>query len=585
MITLIFTILFILVVYNHIVYPLILKKIKVESNQKIKEVFSDDKRKVAVVVSAYNEEKFIENKIMDFKKLNFKNKHLFVFNDASTDKTSEILGKYLKDADITIINKETNKGKVNSINHYINVFSKNYDYTVFTDVSSSFESDFIEKTLSHFSKKENISVVSSAYYPHENSKDMKYWLFQRELKKKEEQMGNVIGVHGSGYMIKNTFLNPLPINTINDDFVLPSKTIINGGKVIYSDVPTYELENDNANELNYVRRIRIGAGNIQQTFSCWKLLNVFERPLTAINFFSMKVLRSLMPVILMTMVLLVPFVENILISKIATIGLAFVVGYILLFNFLESIQNSKLASLPYYILKSYYYSGIGIFYFLIAKRIKGWYEPMFSRRISFFKRFFDFTTALFLLILSLPILIIAVIALKIEDMNAPIFFKQKRVGIIKENGQQLFEVIKLRTMIVDAEKGTGAVFATRGDPRITKVGRFLRKSRIDEIPQFFNVILGDMSLVGPRPERPEIMSELKKDLPDFYKRTEYTKPGITGLAQVRIGYNETLADLSEKYKIDQEYKKLSNESIFDNIYQDIKIMLFTVLIVVSMKGI
>ena len=104
-------------------------------------------------------------------------------------------------------------------------------------------------------------------------------------------------------------------------------------------------------------------------------------------------------------------------------------------------------------------------------------------------------------------------------------------------------------MRVDAEKGTGAVLATKGDPRVTRVGAFLRKTRLDELPQFFNVLFGDMSLVGPRPERPELLETLAQAIPYFEERTRGVKPGLTGLAQISLGYSGSAAPDTEAGKV------------------------------------
>tara|TARA_Y100000588_G_scaffold153442_1_gene167579 strand:- start:36707 stop:38464 length:1758 start_codon:yes stop_codon:yes gene_type:complete len=584
MTTTIFLILISLVVYNHIVYPLFLKLVKENKESNNGSVSIDYEKKVAVVVSAFNEERFIEEKILNFKSLNYKNKKLFIYNDGSKDETFDILKKYKHENNIFIFNKVKNRGKVDSINSYIKKYSMDFDYTIFTDASSSFDSDFIERMVFKIEEKENISVVSSSYIPHKDSPDQKYWVYQRKIKSKEECLGNVLGVHGSGYMIKNSYLEVLDVNIINDDFVIPSKTIKKDGKVVYSNIPSYELENDNKKGLNFIRRVRIGAGNMQQIFSCFYLFNIFKRPLTAFNFFSIKVLRTFMPIILLSIILLTPFVENEFIMKMSTVFFSFLIIYIVLMLYFKELQSKKVFNLPLYVLKSYYYSGVGIYYYLIAKRIGGWYDPLYSKRLAFVKRTIDVLFSILLLSLSTPILLISIFFLKIENFKAPVFFKQTRVGIIKDGKQHYFKVIKLRSMIVDAEKDTGAVFATKNDPRVTKVGRILRKFRIDEIPQFFNVLRGDMSLVGPRPERPEIMEKIKYEVPYFYKRTENIKPGITGLAQVRSGYNETFADLKEKYEIDKEYKEKSNESILEIIYTDIKIMFSTISVVLLMKG-
>lgn len=142
------------------------------------------------------------------------------------------------------------------------------------------------------------------------------------------------------------------------------------------------------------------------------------------------------------------------------------------------------------------------------------------------------------------------------DSEGPIFFRQKRAGRLIEEGTDghqyrwvEFNMIKFRTMRVDAEKGIGAVVATKGDPRVTRVGRFLRSTRLDEIPQFWNVLRGDMSLVGPRPERPELLANLALAIPFFEERTRDLKPGLTGLAQISLGYTGAPDEGSEASKL------------------------------------
>jgi lipopolysaccharide/colanic/teichoic acid biosynthesis glycosyltransferase len=140
------------------------------------------------------------------------------------------------------------------------------------------------------------------------------------------------------------------------------------------------------------------------------------------------------------------------------------------------------------------------------------------------------------LIAASPILVIVAIAIKI-DSPGPLFFRQERMG---RHGR-IFKIIKFRTMVRDAEKYTGPVLATRNDTRVTRVGRVIRHLRIDEIPQMLNVVSGNMALVGPRPERPEIYDGIVKDWPEFFTRLE-VKPGITGLAQIRGDYHTNPRD-------------------------------------------
>jgi sugar transferase (PEP-CTERM system associated) len=153
------------------------------------------------------------------------------------------------------------------------------------------------------------------------------------------------------------------------------------------------------------------------------------------------------------------------------------------------------------------------------------------------------------LLITMPLF--PVIALLIKyNSPGPIFFKQSRVG----EGERNFFMYKFRTMYQDAESLTGAVWAQENDPRITGIGRILRKTRLDEIPQLYNVLKGEMSLVGPRPERPEFVRKLKEIIP-YYSQRHFSKPGITGWAQIRYPYGASVEDAIEKLRFDLYYIK------------------------------
>ncbi len=189
------------------------------------------------------------------------------------------------------------------------------------------------------------------------------------------------------------------------------------------------------------------------------------------------------------------------------------------------------------------------------------------------KRIFDLAISFSFLFCVSPILILTIIAIKIEEgMSAPIFYSQIRTGL---NGEP-FKVYKFRSMSTDAEIG-GAVWAAKSDSRVTKVGRFMRKTRIDEIPQIFNVLNGTMSFVGPRPERPEFIEELATNIPYYHER-HLLKPGITGWAQLNYPYGASIEDSYQKQLFDLYYIK--NNSLF----LDALILLQTVEIVLFGKG-
>ena len=157
-------------------------------------------------------------------------------------------------------------------------------------------------------------------------------------------------------------------------------------------------------------------------------------------------------------------------------------------------------------------------------------------------------------VLCLPVLIVCAAIIKLSS-SGPVLYRQQRVG----KGGRLFMMYKLRTMRTNAESASGAVWAARGDPRVLPACRWMRRSHVDELPQLINVIRGDMSLVGPRPERPEILSQLEETYPDVRKRLA-VRPGITGLAQVRNGYDTTVDAFRAKLEADLEYIERRNWS-------------------------
>jgi sugar transferase (PEP-CTERM system associated) len=190
----------------------------------------------------------------------------------------------------------------------------------------------------------------------------------------------------------------------------------------------------------------------------------------------------------------------------------------------------------------------------------------------YFKRLFDVVFSIIGIIFSLPFLFVVPILIKL-DSKGPVLLKQKRVG----EGEKIFTLYKFRTMVEDAEKDTGPVWSKAGDTRVTRIGRFLRKSRLDEIPQLFNVLRGDMSFIGPRPERPFFVESLKKQIP-YYSERHCVKPGITGWAQVRYEYGDSVEDALEKLRYDLYYiKHLS-------IFLDILIILDTIKVILFGRG-
>jgi len=173
--------------------------------------------------------------------------------------------------------------------------------------------------------------------------------------------------------------------------------------------------------------------------------------------------------------------------------------------------------------------------------------------------------AVLALLVTFPLLFLLALAVKFTS-RGPILYAQTRVGLdrrwratlamqerrLEDLGGQVFTIYKFRTMRVDAERGSGAVWAQENDPRVTRLGKYMRMLRLDELPQFWNVVIGDMNIVGPRPERPSIVSRLREDIPEYQCRHR-VKPGITGLAQINQKYDASLDDVRSKVRWDLRY--------------------------------
>jgi lipopolysaccharide/colanic/teichoic acid biosynthesis glycosyltransferase len=170
------------------------------------------------------------------------------------------------------------------------------------------------------------------------------------------------------------------------------------------------------------------------------------------------------------------------------------------------------------------------------------------RQFRIFKELLDMVGGFIAFLVFLPLILLSAALIKLSDPKGPVLFRQVRVGL---NGR-LFTIYKLRTMYVDAEAHGKAVLAGRDDPRVIPVCRWMRRSHVDELPQLFNILRGEMSLVGPRPERPELFEELSRHLPDFERRLA-VKPGLTGLAQIKNGYDTDMESVRRKLEFDLTY--------------------------------
>ncbi|MFP4058370.1 MAG: sugar transferase [Candidatus Brocadiia bacterium] len=200
------------------------------------------------------------------------------------------------------------------------------------------------------------------------------------------------------------------------------------------------------------------------------------------------------------------------------------------------------------------------------------YLRFFRRRYAEFKRAIDILFALPGVVVAVPVILVLAAVVKLTS-RGPAFYLQERVG---KDGR-VFRIVKLRTMVRDAEARSGPVWATANDPRETPVGRLLRRTHLDELPQLWNVLKGDMSLIGPRPERPVFVEKFRQEIPHYTDRLA-VRPGITGWAQVNYFYDQSLEDVRRKVEYDREYIRRMGWGI------DLRIMWATAARMVHRKG-
>ena len=587
----------VLFTYHHFIYPKLLKIIaKRYKKATPAKVEPSQQEFITVVIPCFNEQRYIADKLFNFAYLDYPRDRfkVVVVNDGSTDDTLAVYQKTIAHPLLSGINFELknfsrNRGKIAVLN---DVMSQYQDGLVcLSDVSALISVDAF-KLISMQMQDANVGAVAARYSilnPGSAGEEV-YWNYQVAIKQHESTMGSTIGVHGALYCLRATLFKPLHPNSINDDFIIPMQVIAQGYKVVYDEnIIGVELEQSVQNQ-DYSRRIRIAAGNVQQVILLKQLLHP-RFGAVAFNFFSGKCLRVLMP---WCMLVMLASSAVLAMQSAAWFGvlIAQLTGYTLaaLVHWLPAVKWPKAARLVHYLVSGHVAAAAGWQRILFQTQKTAWsktttvvkddnYLPA-STRLG--KRAFDILFASVILLISLPVWLLIACAIKWESPG-PVFFRQLRIGLSDATQTQLFYMIKFRTMVQDAEKLTGAVWAGKNDSRITRVGKFLRLTRLDELPQMLNVLRGDMSLVGPRPERPEICNRLEPQIPFFSERTCYIRPGVTGLAQVNQGYDACLDDVRSKVLYDHSYA-LALHSVTGWLRMDLMVILRTLMVMVLGRG-
>ncbi|UXI00240.1 sugar transferase [Photobacterium sp. TY1-4] len=586
----------VLIIYHHLIYlPVMLLLSRWRSRQSTDTAVtaaSGDWPKVAIVMCAYNESDYIEAKLANLISLDYPadKLHLYIACDGCSDDTAEKIRNWQPRLDaaglqLTLIDAPDNRGKLYRLNQLMDLAREHETFAALTDVSALISIDALQQSVAAFADPAIGALTSQYLLATPQPGEAQYWAWQNQIRRSESALGNVMGGSGAFYIMRTALFRPLPHDTINDDFMLPMSIIEQGYQVLLNQAINSVEMAPTSDQQDQHRRERIGAGNLQQLIRCRFLL----RPsllTSAWIFMSGKGLRTLMPFILL-LFLLLSFALALNGSLIATgLSIAQILGYSLALLPEIGVRAGVLVKLNY-LVRGYAASLKGMVAYLCGQYRQGWqpaaalhlYQSLSTRIL---KRLSDLVLSTLGLLLTLPLWPLIALAIKLESPG-PVFFRQLRVGQIHHHRVELFHMIKFRSMGQFAEKETGAVWASRQDPRVTRVGKFLRKTRLDELPQFLNVLRGDMSLIGPRPERPEFCGDLQNALPFYAERTAGLKPGITGLAQVNNGYDETLDDVKHKLLWDHAYSTALS-SPFQWLMMDLRIIGKTAWIMMAGRG-
>jgi|GEM_PF-69582 len=611
------------VVYHHALYPLILKRAAVAKKDGGTSFATkkSDLPSITLFVPAYNEERYIAAKIWNAASLDYpKNKlRIRIVCDGCSDDTALVAKAAIEDMgldDIAFLDSHTeNRGKVHRLNQVIAECET--ELLILSDASALLSPDALMRVAAHFRDPE-MGVVCGTYrladaQAHDDtaSGEAAYWDYQTAIKRGEAALGAPIGAHGALYAVRHAFARQLPLDTINDDFILPMEIIGQGKGAVY-DSEIVALETAPSPEAtDFARRVRIGAGNLQQAIRLRHLLKPSFGGV-AFAFASGKVLRVLMPVLMVSALigsLALALSDSIVAPVFQVAAAAQLLGYGLavvepmLGIFCGGCSATRIARAIRYLTVGHIASGWGALKYLRGDYRGGWrrgsvsgeaqretlaanggFDPsdFVPKGVRAGKRCVDILGALVGLALTLPLFPILALAIRL-DSPGPVIFRQLRVGRMEHDRTIVFEMMKFRTMRSDAEAKSGAVWAQKNDPRVTRIGGFMRKTRLDELPQLLNVLRGDMSLIGPRPERPGFCGKLEDQIPLYIERTVGIRPGITGLAQVLQGYDETIDDVRSKIIFDNRYA-LSLTGVISWLRSDIEIVFRTMAVMVGARG-
>ena len=555
-----------LVIFHHLIYPFSLRFLARNNPRAVVKPAPLNFKSVSIIVPVYNEAEVMQAKLENLKALHYKADKLdFILAfDGCTDDSLYICRSFLENNPefakrVTLMPSPYNLGKVARLN--LAIKQSKAEIIILNDASAELPVNSVLMMVAGF-ENPNVGVVCPSYRIGKtgHGTEKGYWRYQGGIKRLEARLHSPIGAHGACYGFRRSLYTSLPLDTINDDVMIPMRMVAQGQRCLYLENLIVTELSGTPPQKDFERRVRLGAGNFQQVLRIAPLLKNASPKLIYL-FACGKALRGLMPLLLVALIGLLligtaiePMIYTPFLSCVAVL-------FCLAFMHLRIEKGlSGLLGLAAYATAGYYACFVGIVRYLKGDYARSWsgetatigrkgFLPLSTRIL---KRSFDIIMGLIAFAVMVVLYLPLALLIKLES-KGPVIYKQTRVGEATQTHTCLFQLYKFRTMRVDAESQSGPVWAKVGDPRVTRIGRFLRKSRLDELPQAINVLMGNMSVVGPRPERPNFFCDLEAAIPFYCERTYGIKPGITGLAQITTGYDSNVEDVRRKVLYDHVY--------------------------------
>ncbi|MCB9730334.1 MAG: sugar transferase [Deltaproteobacteria bacterium] len=576
----------------YVLYPILVRRLR---SRDVTAAAGDDARqapRVSILVPACNEAEHIAAKIEGALAMADGGipVEVLVCSDGSTDGTDEIVRGYA-DRGVRLLVNGIRLGKPATLNRLVAEASG--DLLLMTDASATLSPGALDVLVGAMVDP-RVGLASPRYAvvgvnPTAGA-EVAYWDAEQRLRQAEAERDLLIGVAGAAYLVRRSLVSVLPEDTINDDFVIPLRVRLAGYRIAFCpDAVAWDAPTDSLGTL-YRRWARIAFGNYQML---WRYRSAVRHDRLALPL-ARKALKTLGPVLLFSLALSAVWTAGTWRGPWAALicAGAGVLGAALPFalqgtalgrvRLLRGMRYGLAAQLAYF---------EGTFRFITRRRDGLWRRPVTSLAAQWpkpplsvraAKRTFDLTAASVGLLVTAPVIAVIAVAIKL-DSRGTVFYRQDRTRWGPDGTPMTFYMLKFRTMCQAAEAQSGPVWAAKDDPRVTRLGRFLRKHRLDELPQLFNILIGEMTLVGPRPERPSIVATLSAQVPGYGERLAAVRPGITGWAQVQCGYDTTFDGVGDKVLHDLAYvAHLYRLSTY--LRMELRVLLRTVSVVWYGKG-